>query len=74
MSNLIASAEIDETHAAQLESWVESANAPDTDFPIHNLPLGQFRLGAGEERRLRVAIRFSTCRRPVHPNTQTWVA
>jgi fumarylacetoacetase len=26
-----------------LRSWIESANAPDTDFPIQNLPFGVFR-------------------------------
>ncbi len=31
--------EINETHAQDLESWVESANDPNTDFPIQNLPL-----------------------------------
>jgi fumarylacetoacetase len=30
---------IDETHDVKLESWVESANDPKTDFPIQNLPL-----------------------------------
>ncbi|MEL7483072.1 MAG: hypothetical protein AAFN41_01840, partial [Planctomycetota bacterium] len=30
---------IDETHDPNLESWVESANDPTTDFPIQNLPL-----------------------------------
>ena len=30
--------EINETHDQNLKSWVESANAPDTDFPIQNLP------------------------------------
>lgn len=30
--------EIDETHDPKLESWVESANDPATDFPIQNLP------------------------------------
>ena len=35
---------IDETHDPALESWVESANLPDTDFPIQNLPFGIFRL------------------------------
>ena len=29
---------IDETHDPNLESWVESANDPETDFPIQNLP------------------------------------
>src|SRR5512135_2169412 len=35
--------DIDETHDPQLESWVESANDPATDFPIQNLPFGRFR-------------------------------
>src|SRR3954466_12421954 len=30
--------EINETHDPNLRSWVESANAPNTDFPIQNLP------------------------------------
>lgn len=32
----------DETHDPDRTSWVESANDPDTDFPIQNLPLGVF--------------------------------
>ncbi len=35
--------EINETHDANLKSWVESANTDDTDFPIQNLPFGVFR-------------------------------
>jgi fumarylacetoacetase len=38
-----SSASIDATHAANLTSWVESAQDPHTDFPIQNLPLGIFR-------------------------------
>ena len=34
---------IDHTHNPDLRSWVESANQPDTDFPIQNLPFGVFR-------------------------------
>ena len=34
--------EINETHDPNLKSWVESANAPDTDFPIQNLPICEF--------------------------------
>ena len=34
--------EINETHDPNLKSWVESANDPNTDFPIQNLPFGQF--------------------------------
>ncbi len=33
---------IDETHDPSMESWVESANDPGTDFPIQNLPLCRF--------------------------------
>jgi len=35
--------EINETHAADLKSWIESANDPNTDFPIQNLPFCIFR-------------------------------
>lgn len=30
--------EINETHDPNLKSWIESANLPDSDFPIQNLP------------------------------------
>jgi fumarylacetoacetase len=33
----------DATHNPALRSWVESANAPDTDFPVQNLPYARFR-------------------------------
>ena len=33
---------INETHDQNLKSWIESANAPDTDFPIQNLPYFYF--------------------------------
>lgn len=33
--------EINETHDPNLKSWVESANDPNTDFPIQNLPFAQ---------------------------------
>ncbi len=36
-------------------SWVDSANAPDSDFPIQNLPWGVFSAGDGP-RRVGVAI------------------
>ncbi|MDQ6635690.1 MAG: fumarylacetoacetase, partial [Gemmatimonadota bacterium] len=36
---------VDDTHRADLVSWVESAQTEDTDFPIQNLPLGVFRDG-----------------------------
>jgi fumarylacetoacetase len=36
------SIEINATHDPARRSWVESANATDTDFPIQNLPFGLF--------------------------------
>lgn len=48
---------IDETHDPALRSWVNSANAAETDFPIQNLPYGRFRLaGSGGRWRVGVAI------------------
>ncbi len=40
---------LNETHDASLESWVPSANLPDCDFPIQNLPFGVFRRRATHE-------------------------
>jgi fumarylacetoacetase len=37
---------VDETHDRGMESWIESANSADTDFPIQNLPFGSFRCGS----------------------------
>jgi len=34
---------LDETHDPNAQSWIESANAADADFPIQNLPFGVFR-------------------------------
>ncbi len=49
--------DINQTHDPELTSWVESANAPDSDFPIQNLPLGVFRRrGSGERPRVGTAI------------------
>lgn len=47
---------LNETHDPALRSWVESANAPQTDFPIQNLPLAAFRAPGAREFRLGVAI------------------
>src|SRR2546421_2408209 len=48
---------LDATHAPDARSWVESANAPGTDFPLQNLPLGIFkRRGKAEPPRGGVAI------------------
>ena len=49
--------EINETHDPNLRSWIESANAPDTDFPIQNLPFCVFsRAEKIENVRVGVAI------------------
>ena len=46
-----------ETHNPELRSWVASANAAGTDFPIQNLPFGVFRrYGSAEAFRVGVAI------------------
>lgn len=50
-------ATLDATHDPALTSWVASANAADTDFPIQNLPYGRFRrAGSDEPWRIGVAI------------------
>jgi len=51
------SATMDATHDPALTSWVASANAPDADFPIQNLPYGRFRRRKVDEPwRIGVAI------------------
>jgi fumarylacetoacetase len=47
---------IDHTHDPALTSWVASANTPDSDFPIQNLPFGRFRVANDPEWRIGVAI------------------
>lgn len=47
---------LDETHDPQTESWVESANAAKTDFPLQNLPFGIFRRRGSGLARVGVAI------------------
>ncbi|GLS28048.1 fumarylacetoacetase [Marinibactrum halimedae] len=48
---------LNETHDAMLESWLDSANDPNTDFPIQNLPFGVFkRKNTDEAFRVGVAI------------------
>jgi fumarylacetoacetase len=47
----------DPTHAPDLRSWVASAHAAETDFPIQNLPFGRCRPAGGDEPwRIGVAI------------------
>ncbi len=47
---------MNQTHDPALTSWIESANSPDTDFPIQNLPFGVFSRKGDSERRVGVAI------------------
>ncbi|HEX8286528.1 MAG TPA: fumarylacetoacetase [Pyrinomonadaceae bacterium] len=48
---------VNETHDQNLKSWIESANAPDTDFPIQNLPFCVFtRACTYENVRIGVAV------------------
>ena len=44
------------THDPHLTSWVESANEPDSDFPVQNLPFGVFSAGRSKKGRIGVAI------------------
>lgn len=46
---------INATHDPERRSWVDSANDPNSDFPIQNLPFGRFRL-EGSAPRAGVAI------------------
>ncbi|TFW04950.1 fumarylacetoacetase, partial [Oxalobacteraceae bacterium OM1] len=47
---------VNDTHAADLTSWLESANDPAGDFPIQNLPYGRFKLEGDPDWRLGAAI------------------
>src|SRR6202162_780259 len=47
---------LNETHDPARRSWVESANTPESEFPIQNLPFGVFSPAAGLPPRVGVAI------------------
>ncbi len=47
---------LDETHDPDRTSWIASANAPDCDFPIQNLPFGVYRRRGSMRSRVGVAI------------------
>jgi fumarylacetoacetase len=47
---------VNDTHDASRKSWVQSANATDSDFPIQNLPFGVFSRRGESDRRIGVAI------------------
>ncbi|MCC7195894.1 MAG: fumarylacetoacetase [Gemmatimonadaceae bacterium] len=49
-------ARTDATHDPSLRSWVDSANAPQADFPVQNLPFGTFRREYEERPRVGIAI------------------
>ena len=51
--------EINETHDPNLKSWVESANDPNTDFPIQNLPFCVFTHDR-KEVNPRIGVRIGT--------------
>lgn len=42
--------DLNETHDRGMRSWVESANAPGTDFPSQNLPYGVFSVESASPR------------------------
>ncbi len=57
MSTISGASLTDATHDPSLRSWVTSAAAQGSDFPIQNLPFGRFRRrGSGETWRIGVAI------------------
>ena len=49
-------AALNDTHDPALRSWVGSANAADTEFPLQNLPFGRFRVAGEGSWRIGVAI------------------
>src|ERR1700761_7648110 len=54
--DIMTKVHLDETHDAARRSFVETANGPDTDFPIQNLPLGVFSTRADPSPRIGMAI------------------
>lgn len=46
----------DQTHAPDRLSWIESANLPESDFPLQNLPFGVFRTAEIPAPRIGIAI------------------
>jgi fumarylacetoacetase len=58
---------LNETHDPELQSWVDAANDPRTDFPIQNLPFGVFR-HRHSARRVGVAIGDSILEVPDVPS------
>jgi fumarylacetoacetase len=48
--------QLNASHDPQRRSWVASANLPEADFPIQNLPFGIFTTGTNAKKRAGVAI------------------
>jgi fumarylacetoacetase len=48
--------DLDRSHDPAATSWVASANDPETDFPIQNLPLGVFRRRGGSSGAARIGV------------------
>ncbi|MBK9135105.1 MAG: fumarylacetoacetase [Betaproteobacteria bacterium] len=46
----------DATHDPALKSWVESANTPDHDFPIQNLPFARMRPAGADDEPWRIGV------------------
>jgi fumarylacetoacetase len=66
---------LDATHDPALRSWVASANAADTDFPIQNLPFGRFRRRRRDEPwRIGVAIGDQVLDLKLAAQAQPWAA
>ena len=57
---------VNETHDQNLKSWIDSANSPDTDFPIQNLPFCVFRRADTYEN-TRVGVAIGDFVLDVHP-------
>jgi fumarylacetoacetase len=53
---VITRSTLDESHDPTLRSWIASANAAGTDFPVQNLPFGVFRHDFEERPHVGIAI------------------
>ena len=47
---------LNETHNPTIQSWIESANHPSSDFPLQNLPLCLFSIGSHSKKNIGVVI------------------
>ncbi len=65
---------LDATHDPLLGSWVASANAQDSDFPIQNLPLGVFKRKGEELSSVGVALGDQVLNLSLATSRWTWDA